>query len=127
MSTRGKTWRRLWDQEALKTLILQRALQTNSGCWRLVNHGLDSYLYIRIDRRKVGVHTVAAWAWHGGPIPKGRNTITMHTCDRPGCVNPEHVRRAPQQANVFDAIAKGRRPSRLTAQARTLLPHDRAG
>lgn len=46
-----------------------------------------------------------------GPVPNGHGVL--HTCDNPACVRPEHWFTGDQQANVADAIAKGRfRPGR---------------
>lgn len=41
-----------------------------------------------------------------GPIPAGK--IVMHICDRPRCVNPEHLRVGTQADNMADKVAKGR-------------------
>jgi len=41
-----------------------------------------------------------------GPIPLGKYVI--HTCDRPACINPAHLRVATPQQNTDDMIAKDR-------------------
>ncbi len=41
-----------------------------------------------------------------GPIPEG--LVLMHKCDRPGCVNVEHLTAGTQKDNIHDAIRKGR-------------------
>jgi HNH endonuclease len=34
--------------------------------------------------------------------------VVMHSCDRPSCVNPDHLRLGSQKENLADARAKGR-------------------
>jgi hypothetical protein len=50
-----------------------------------------------------------------GPIPDG--LVLMHTCDRPGCVNVDHLVVGTQKENIHDAIAKGRHFSVWRRQA----------
>ena len=50
---------------------------------------------------------------HGRP-PVG---IILHTCDNPGCVNPEHLREATQSDNMRDCVAKGRHFSPFTRRS----------
>lgn len=47
-----------------------------------------------------------AWAVVHGPIPEGM--VIMHLCDRPPCVNVDHLRCGTQTENIRDAAAKGR-------------------
>jgi hypothetical protein len=34
--------------------------------------------------------------------------VAMHSCDRPSCINPTHLRPASSSDNMRDAVAKGR-------------------
>jgi len=43
-----------------------------------------------------------------GPIPKGLHIL--HSCDRPGCVNVEHLRAGTNQENVKEAVDRGLTP-----------------
>jgi len=43
---------------------------------------------------------------HKGIIPKGN--IICHTCDNPGCVNPEHLYAGTHQTNSDDKMSRGR-------------------
>lgn len=45
---------------------------------------------------------------HKGPIPDGMNVC--HRCDRPGCIEPEHLFLGSHGDNVADKCAKGRHP-----------------
>lgn len=43
---------------------------------------------------------------HVGEIPAGM--VVMHTCDRPVCCNPEHLKLGTQKENLADMHKKGR-------------------
>ena len=63
--------------------------------------------------RQMLAHRVS-WMLHAGPIPQGpgaHGTVIMHTCDNPGCVNPQHLRLGTQADNVKDMVKKGRKVS----------------
>lgn len=47
-----------------------------------------------------------AWEIRNGPIPDGRQAL--HQCDRPLCVNPEHIFLGTAADNVADRVSKGR-------------------
>lgn len=48
-----------------------------------------------------------AWRLFRGEIPAGMNVL--HRCDKPYCVNPDHLFLGTQKDNVQDMIQKGRR------------------
>jgi hypothetical protein len=57
-------------------------------------------------RRMVGAHRAAWEIEHGAPPPAGM--VVMHTCDRPECVNPAHLRLGTVAENNRDRAAKKR-------------------
>lgn len=74
--------------------------------------------------RMTTAHRVA-WELYRGPIPGGM--VICHRCDRPACVNPDHLFVGSQRDNVRDAIAKGRHflPRGISRAARP--PHGEGG
>jgi hypothetical protein len=71
-----------------------------TGAMRAYRHGT-----IKHCGRTLVVHRLS-YELHHGPIPDG--CVVMHTCDRPLCINPAHLRAGTQQDNVDDMFAKGR-------------------
>lgn len=51
---------------------------------------------------------VASWTVHHGPIAPGRGVCVLHRCDRPICVNPNHLFLGSIADNNRDRSAKGR-------------------
>lgn len=47
-----------------------------------------------------------SWLLHVGPIPLG--ACVLHKCDRPICVNPDHLYLGDQKQNAADRSARGR-------------------
>lgn len=92
-----------------------------SGCWNWTGtknakgYGriageIDGQRVVENGRQMLA-HRVS-WMLHVGPIPQGpgaHGTVVLHTCDNPGCVNPQHLRLGTQSDNVKDMIAKGRK------------------
>ncbi len=58
---------------------------------------------------RTGVNNQAhrfAYEMENGPIPEGM--YVLHSCDNPGCVNPEHLRVGSQKENMDDRRVRGR-------------------
>lgn len=74
------------------------------GCWvwqgRLNSGGYAMFGNVRANRKalmeKLGRTLV-------------RKEVARHTCDRPECVNPEHLLPGTQSNNLDDAVARGRK------------------
>jgi hypothetical protein len=63
------------------------------------------YGVIQRDRKKWLAHRLA-WADANGPIPPGM--LVCHRCDRPSCVNVEHLFLGTAADNAADCRVKGR-------------------
>lgn len=89
-------------------------VQKGDGCWlwtAVVND--DGYgHFTRQSGREVYAHRFS-YELHKGQIPKGMSV--MHLCDKPRCVNPEHLKLGTHRENMVDARLKGRAWSKLTA------------
>lgn len=77
-------------------------------CWPWLGRPCHEFGYggFYLDGRSTSAHR-ASYILNKGPIPRG--LCVCHSCDNPGCVNPEHLFAGPQLANVRDMDAKGRR------------------
>ena len=78
-------------------------------CWEWTanknNKGYGMFSYRPIRRHKVLAHRLS-YEWAKGSIPEGM--CVLHTCDNPGCVNPEHHWLGNKSDNAKDMHAKGR-------------------
>lgn len=78
--------------------------KTDDGCW-MWSVPSDRYGTIRVDGRTVKAHRYS-WELAHGAIPSGMSVL--HKCDRPLCVNPDHLFLGSQRDNVRDMASKGR-------------------
>lgn len=80
---------------------------SDDGCWIWLGapQGSNGYGSLKVDGRKTFAHRYS-WALVNGPVPPG--LCVLHRCDRPLCVNPEHLFLGSNQDNVDDRTAKGR-------------------
>lgn len=65
----------------------------------------EGYGRIKIDGRFIAAHRVH-WERAHGPIPAG--LLVLHLCDRPACVNVDHLVLGTQRSNMFDRHRKSR-------------------
>ena len=72
--------------------------------WTRAKNG-KGYGIVRTYRRLRRAHRVA-YELRNGPIPDG--LFCCHSCDNPGCINPDHLWLGDNAANVADKVAKGR-------------------
>lgn len=82
------------------------------GCWdwghSVQSQGYGRFTYVGEDNKKR--HMLAHRASHEifiGPIPPG--LFVLHSCDRPICVQPAHLRAGTHSDNMFDMWGRGRR------------------
>ena len=96
--------------ESLRQYLKERSIPGPNGCidWAGSTR-TDGYGQISVDRRRMGVHRLA-FELDSGEIPPG--LLILHSCDRPICINPAHLRVGTHAENTRDAIDRGRRPGR---------------
>lgn len=81
-------------------------VRKSEGCWEWLGVKYrNGYGNFGIGRNKYSAHRVAYTLTHGA-IPPG--LVVMHSCDNPGCVNPEHLKAETQRENCADKIRKNR-------------------
>lgn len=82
--------------------VMDQVRPRADGCWEwLGRHDDDGYAICRLPGAKSPqrVHRVTYAAKHG-PIPPGR-IMDHYFCDRPWCVNPDHVRPVTHRENTL--------------------------
>lgn len=93
-----------------------------SGCWEWQGTKVQGgYGRFGVNGNMRLAHRVAYEAFVG-PMPEGAETL--HSCDNPPCVNPEHLRAGTHQDNMRDRSARGRNPNANKTQCRHGHPYD---
>lgn len=80
--------------------------EPNCGCW-LWTGNINKWGYGRLgrQRRERQAHRLSFLVFNG-PIPE--QTLVLHSCDVPCCVNPRHLRLGTSSDNVQDALTRKR-------------------
>ena len=87
-----------------------------TGCWNwLKQKTAAGYGLTGFGGKYTGAHR-RAWELAKGPIPAG--LCVCHSCDNPGCVNPDHLWIGTQADNMRDSMKKHGQKRRVGA-----LPH----
>ena len=100
------------DNRDLATRIEARATTawSDDECWLCDRHTNRGYVLLVYKANGVTTRRyqhIVAWEMHNAqPVPKGM--VVMHTCDNPGCFNPNHLRVGTPSDNIQDSVAKGR-------------------
>ena len=87
--------------------LFMKKVVVGPNCWRYLGaHCRDGYGQFGIS--KIGQFKAHRFMLmiQGQSIPQGM--VVMHTCDNPGCVNPNHLRIGTIQENNLDKLQKNR-------------------
>ena len=77
------------------------------GCWDWVSVMRGKYGAFSLNNKLVSAHH-ASHRIFIGPIPPGM--YVLHSCDRPICVHPSHLRAGTPRENMEDRSRRGRAP-----------------
>jgi len=89
----------------IKERFYRRILKKDDGCWEWQGTK-DRYGFFRWKGWKgKGAHRFS-YLLHKGDIKE--KEVVMHICDKPLCVNPDHLKIGSQKDNMLDCIKKGR-------------------
>lgn len=81
-------------------------VQKTDNCWNwLASRGTYGHGVFGFDGKSTAAHRYS-YQLHKGIIPEG--LLVCHTCDTPGCVNPEHLFLGTYKENMEDMSRKGR-------------------
>jgi HNH endonuclease len=86
--------------------LLAQTREDSSGCW-LWTGTADGrgYGQLSVRGRHRKAHRVSFELEHG-PIPN--ELFVLHRCDKPSCVNPDHLFLGTAADNTADMVSKGR-------------------
>ena len=96
---------------------------SQSGCWEWVKKKFrNGYGCFYCRGRYLLAHRVAYEAYYG---EEPLDMVVMHSCDNPGCVNPQHLSLGTHADNARDMLSKGRgNPARGSRNPRYKLSDD---
>lgn len=116
--TVDKPHRGVWSALPANERLMAK-IRIEGDCWMWTG-STDKDGYGRLSAKIGGValkkaHTVSYTLRTGELVPKGK--LLMHSCDRPGCVNPDHLSVGTALENSRDMVAKGRVPDQTGENA----------
>lgn len=88
----------------------EKVEKSENGCWSWTaskdGRGYGKFT-LRVNGKMVWrIAPRVAWELTNGPIPEG--FWTLHRCDNPTCVNPDHLFLGTIKDNAADMVSKGR-------------------
>ena len=90
-----------------------------NGCWPWTSSkDKDGYGVFRYNARKIMAHRIA-YLFTYGYLPT--NARICHTCDNPGCCNPNHLFFGSDSDNIIDCIVKNKH-SNCKLKADQIMP-----
>lgn len=102
------------DEPSIHRRFWEKVQKTPDGCWQwLACTDRKGYGLFSIRSKHRGAHRVSWEIANGRSVPAG--LVVMHSCDSPGCVNPEHLSVGTGLENNADKVAKGRHPEGAAA------------
>jgi hypothetical protein len=106
---------RNWSDSRYLAKLHTRYVIQPDGCWLWKGSTItDGYGQMCYRGKPERAHRLMYTLTYG-PIPAA--LVVMHSCDVRHCVNPAHLSLGTQQANIRDAVDKGR-PHRGTLMSR---------
>lgn len=81
-------------------------IKKETGCWEWKGAKTTTgYGRLKVNNVAWMAHRYSLFL-HQGSL--GQDTVVMHMCDNPSCINPEHLKEGTQKENMADCKAKGR-------------------
>lgn len=89
--------------------VLDKVVEDDAGCW-IYTGGIhrNGYGQVGIDGRTKELAHRAIWKRHNKVDSIPRGMYVMHKCDRPACVNPDHLELGTPSQNNQDGWNRGR-------------------
>lgn len=102
------------DSSVIKNFFSKVQAVGSEGCHEWLASRIPAgYGQFYIHRKAFRAHRVAFEIAYG-PIPDGLGI--MHTCDNPGCVNPNHLVLGTQKQNMVDMRRKNRASAQVSVK-----------
>lgn len=81
------------------------SVKSAAECWEWkAGKAAHGYGQFRFRHKQLGAHRFMYWL-HTGEFPA--DGYVCHTCDNPGCVNPNHLYLGDHRSNMDDRVGKG--------------------
>lgn len=90
------------DVDELRKIFKRIRIDKERRCW-LYNEDWSVYAIYK----KQSLHRLMYHIFKGEIIGK---SLICHHCDRPGCINPDHLYQGTAKSNYQDSARRGRRP-----------------